>query len=295
MSQKRSIDQLGEFALINRIKRFCPTLSQVVVSIGDDAAVLKLNKESYQLITTDMMAEDVHFTRSMPAKLIGHKALACNISDIAAMGGQSTVAVVSLGLPVKTSTVWVEDFYRGMEKIARAFDVSIVGGDTIKSDRIVVNVALLGEVKKKYLVLRSGARAGDCIFVSGLLGGSLKSGRHLNFIPQVKAAEFLVKNFKPTAMMDISDGLAGDLNHILRASHVGANLFDETIPRHKGVSVHQALTDGEDYQLLFTCHPRIAKRLLSWQLKKRCQYFYHIGEIIRDKKKLVQLQGFKHF
>src|SRR5208283_2505759 len=107
---------------------------------------------------------------------------------------------------------------KGMQRTAKAFDISIVGGDTIKTDKIVINVALLGLVEKRNLITRDGARTGDWIFVTGPLGGSFKSGRHLNFIPRLTQARFLVENFKPNAMIDISDGMSGDLNHILKAS-----------------------------------------------------------------------------
>ncbi len=119
---------------------------------------------------------------------------------------------------------FIKEVYKGIQRTARDFNVSIVGGDTIKTDKIVINVALLGLVEKKNLITRDGAKAGDWIFVTGPLGGSLKSGRHLNFVPRLAQARFLVENFKPSAMMDISDGLSGDLNHILKASRVGARL-----------------------------------------------------------------------
>ncbi len=295
MKHLAHVSSLGEFGLIDVIKKYCPTNSKVIQSIGDDTAVLAFDKATYQLFTTDMMVEDVHFTRLMPAKLVGHKALACNISDIAAMGGLPTFAVVSLGLPSKTPIRWVKDFYTGLGKVANSFNVAIVGGDTVKADKIVVNIALLGLVEKKNLVTRSNAKPGDYVMVTGLLGGSLKSGRHLSFTPKVNQAQFLVKNFKPSAMMDISDGLAGDLNHLLRLSKVGAVLYNEHIPCHKNCSLKQALTDGEDYELLFTLTPYNAKRLLDWQINNKCHYFYHVGEIVANKKSIIKLEGFKHF
>lgn len=289
------ISALGEFNLINRIKSISPTSSRVIETIGDDTAVLSYTKDKDQLFTTDMMTENVHFTRRMSARLIGHKALACNISDIAAMGGIPTFAVVSLGVPKTLPIKWVDEMYQGIATLAKQFDVSIVGGDTIKSDKITINIALLGEVEKKYCVLRRGAKPGDAIFVTGLLGGSLKSGRHLDFIPKVEQARFLVKKFKPSAMMDISDGLAGDLNHILSASGVGAHLNDTDIPCHQGVSLKQALTDGEDYELLFTLSSTKAKALMNWQIKNKCWFYYPIGEIVKDRKHIIKSVGYRHF
>src|SRR5271154_2330066 len=205
------ISQLGEFALIDALKAYAPITKSVIKGIGDDAAVLPYSKSQYLLFTTDMLTEDTHFTPRMPPRGIGHKALACNISDIAAMGGWPTFAVISIGIPKNLPVKFIKDVYKGIERTARDFNVIIVGGDTIKTDKIVINVALLGLVEKKYLTTRDGSKSGDWIFVTGPLGGSLKSGRHLNFLPRMAQARFLVENYKPSAMMDISDGLAGDL------------------------------------------------------------------------------------
>ena len=186
-------------------------------------------------------------------------------------------------------------FIKGCERVAQAFNVSIVGGDTIKTDKIVINIALLGLVEKKYLITRDGAKPGDWIFVTGPLGGSFKSGRHLNFTPRVPQARFLVENFKPNAMMDISDGLSGDLNHILKASKVGARLDHASIPRHKGASLSQALNDGEDFELLFTLSPIKARSLMDWQAKQKSFYFYPIGTITADVKEKINSKSFTHF
>ncbi len=324
----KKINQIGEFGLIERIRkklnvganqRFARIQDQVIRGIGDDAAVLPYTKNKYLLLTTDMMAEDVHFMvrpfdklRAMQAhhkarpatpQEIGHKALACNMSDIAAMGGVPTYAVVAIGLPKNLSVKYVEDMYEGMQKLAKTFGVSIVGGDTIKSNQIVINVALLGQVEKKYLVTRSGAKAGDWIFVTGALGGSLQSGKHLHFIPRLAAARFLVRRFKPSAMIDISDGLAGDLNHILKASRVGALLWEKMIPRSKvgasrqggTVPLQEALTNGEDYELLFTLSVFKARQLLNWQQKGKQWFFYPIGRITNDRKQLIPTKSFTHF
>jgi thiamine-monophosphate kinase len=283
----QTVSTLGEFGLIERLKKIVPASKDVILSIGDDTAVLPLSKEKYQLLTTDMMVENVHFTKAMNPFAIGHKALACNISDIASMGGYPTVAVVSLGVPKNCPVSFIENIYKGMAKLAKQFDVSIVGGDTVKSEAIVINVALLGEVKKKHLVTRSGAKPGDWIFVTGPLGGSFQSGRHLTFTPRVKEAEFLVRQVGPSAMMDISDGLAGDLNHILKASGVGAQLLEDAIPKNIGASLQQALTDGEDYELLFTAPKKGAHKLMG--------RFFSIGVITHNKKQTINAKSFTHF
>ncbi len=290
-----NISKLGEFGLIHVLKAYAPVAKDVIKGIGDDTAVLPYSKKEYLLLTTDMMAEDVHFTRHMPPLEIGHKALACNISDIASMGGRPTFAVVSIGVPKNLPVHFMTDIYKGMQALARDFHISIVGGDTIKTDKIIINVALLGIVEKKYLVTRDGAKPGDWIFVTGALGGSFKSGRHLTFTPRLAQARFLVADFKPHAMMDISDGLAGDLNHILQASRVGARLDLPSIPRHKGVSVPQALTDGEDFELLFTLSAAKAKRLMRWQEKSKAFYFYPIGIITSNVRETIKADSFTHF
>jgi len=311
------ISQLGEFGLIDVLKKYAPVSKAVIKGIGDDAAVLPYSKSEYLLLTTDMLSEDTHFTPRMPPQLIGHKALACGISDIAAMGGWPTFAVVSIGIPKNLSVRFIKDVYKGMRRTAREFNVSIVGGDTIKTDKMVINVALLGLVEKKYLITRDGAKAGDWIFVTGPLGGSFKSGRHLNFAPRLSQARFLVEKFKPSAMMDISDGLSGDLNHILKASRVGARLDHASIPRQRKVSLSQALNDGEDFELLFTLAPKKARALMDWQIKnmsfpnaaacprmflsgvgnpnKNVFHFYPIGTITADAKEKIDAKSFTHF
>ncbi len=309
------ISQLGEFGLIDALKHFAPVSKAVIKGIGDDAAVLPYSKSQYLLFTTDMLAEGTHFTRRMPPHGIGHKALACNISDIAAMGGWPTFAVVSIGVPKNLPVGFIKDVYKGIQRTGHAFNVSIVGGDTIKTDKIVINVALLGLVERNNLTTRDGARAGDWVFVTGPLGGSLKSGRHMNFLPRLAQARFLVENFKPHAMMDISDGLSGDLNHILKASKVGVRLDLASIPRHKGVSLSQALNDGEDFELVFTLGSKKARSLMDWQAKKNLSFppdknirgqaswnpdknsfhFYPIGTITSDAKEKIKAGSFTHF
>ncbi len=289
------INQLGEFGLIDLIRRQLKVDSKVIRGIGDDTAVLPYTKDKYLLFTTDMMAEDVHFSRRMKPQEVGHKALACNISDIASMGGLPTFAVVSIALPKNLSVQYVKGLYQGMQKIASQFGVNIVGGDTIKSDKIVINVALLGEVKKSRLVTRDGAKAGDLVFVTGYLGGAFKSNKHLRFTPRVEQAQFLVKNFKPSAMMDLSDGLAGDLSHILKASRVGVQLWNEEIPRVQRCSLKQALTDGEDFELLFTLSQVKAKKLLDWQQRSKQWFFYPIGCIVSNRKECIFSKSFTHF
>ena len=294
----KTLANVGEFGLIDHIRRQMPKNRSVIKGIGDDAAVLAWTKDKHFLLTTDMLVEDVHFTRKMLPQTIGHKALSCNISDIAAMGGVPKHALISLGVPKNLNLSFVDQLYEGLKKTAKHFRVLIVGGDTVYSQKIIINVALTGEVKKKQLVTRDGAKKGDQIFVTGPLGNSLKRGWHLNFIPRVKESQYLVQHFHPTAMIDISDGLAADLGHILEESGVGAVLCAKHIPRRKGATLNQALYDGEDFELIFTLSSRAADKLKG--------KFYRIGEITNHRQELqlvdssgrtknIETKGYAHF
>lgn len=297
-----NVQRLGELALIDWMRKNCVCKATVKTGIGDDTAVLPLNAREDLLFTTDLLVEGTHFTQQTSPDLVGRKALARNLSDIAAMGGMPTYAVVSLGVPKKTSMTYVQKIYQGLNRLAKEFSVSIVGGDTVKSQNCVINIAVLGTVAKGKAILRSGALAGDHIFVTGPLGGSLTSGRHLTFTPRIAQGQYLLENFRPTAMIDISDGLAGDLGHLLEESCVGAVIDEERIPLHRGVSLKSALYDGEDFELLFTVRPHQAQQLL----KKKNKTFFRIGAIIKDLNKLyvrqknddirlIPAQGFIHF
>lgn len=296
----------GEFELINRLKKFQSRSFRVLKGIGDDAAVLALDKKRHQLFTTDMLVEDVHFTRKMSPIAIGHKAMACNVSDIAAMGGAPTFAVVSIGIPRGLKAGYIDKIYDGMKACAGVFGAIIVGGDTVKADKLIINIALLGVVEKKNLVLRSGARPGDSIFVSGPLGGSLASGRHLWPVPRVKEARFLVEKFKPSSMIDISDGLAGDLGHILEESKVGAVIDEANVPLNKGARIENAWRDGEDFELLFTLSASKASKLRDYARRKSSFRFFEIGRIVSIPRKLflrdalgqrceIEPRGYVHF
>ena len=294
LRKKITVGRIGEFGLIHRLSRTINVdKKRVIKGIGDDAAVILppgAGKDSnlLQLFTTDMLIEDIHFKRSMGAFFIGRKAMACNISDIVAMGGLPSCAVISLGVSPGTGVRFVEEIYRGIDVMAYVHRVSVVGGDTVKSKKIIINVAMLGEVSRNNLVTRSGAKRGDKIFVSGPLGRSLRTGHHLYFTPRIHQAQYLVKTHKPTAMIDVSDGLAGDLNHILESSGVGANLYATQIPRRKGATLSEALYDGEDFELLFTVSPQSSVSLMA--VKEYLEFSY-IGDIVEKKKGYHLLDG----
>jgi thiamine-monophosphate kinase len=309
---------MNEFELIARLARDLPSNRSVVVGPGDDCAALDLGLPgSLVLFKTDAVVEGVHFTSDTPPEKIGHKALARCLSDIAAMAGTPGAALITLALPREYDPARIEKIYAGMRKLARRYEVAIAGGETVLNPEcMLISVALLGSVPRAECVLRSGAKVGDAIFVTGELGGSL-AGRHLEFEPRLNEARWLAGHFLPHAMIDLSDGLAGDLRHLLRASHVGAELLATTIPVSREARVASkaessaktpllaALTDGEDFELLFTVAARDAVPLSdAWKeafpkLKLSCIGKVIAGEgvTIRDKQSVRPLvaHGYVHF
>jgi len=270
---------MNEFELIARLTRSLPGNPTVIAGAGDDCAVLDLGMpDRWFLFKTDAVVEGVHFTPDVAPEKIGHKALARCLSDIAAMAGTPTAALVTIGLPRDFDPKAIEAMYAGMNELARQHQVAIVGGETTANPGgILLSVAMLGTVPRGKAVLRSGAEAGDAVFVTGELGGSLE-GRHLEFSPRLEEARWLAQHFALHAMIDISDGLAGDMRHILAASHVGAELLSSTIPISREArraakagssakpALLAALTDGEDFELLFTVASRDAVPLLdAWK------------------------------
>lgn len=296
------ISKIGEFSLIERFRKSISTDSSVFKGSGDDCAVLEFNKDYYQLFTCDMIVEGVDFTPRTEPSLIGRKALAVSISDIAACGGIPRHTVVSLGIPRNTSVSYIDKLSKGLFSLAKEYKVNVVGGDLSRSRKVVLDVSMLGLVEKKYLVLRSTAREGDIIFVTGKLGGSIE-GRHLEFTPRIKEARYLVENFKVNSMIDISDGLGQDLHHILKESNVGAVIYENSIPLSKQArGIKDALFMGEDFELLFTLSSKEAGRLL----KKKQGIFTAIGKITdkrygvrligeNNKERFLLSRGFRHF
>lgn len=295
---------MKEQALIDCITRKCPSNASIIVGIGDDAAVIHLAKTK-GLVCADMLMDGVHFISSQvsPAS-IGHKALAVNLSDIAAMGGRALSAYVSLALPINLAQQgFIDEFYGGMGRLASQFGVAIAGGDTnIWSGPLVVNVTVFGETHAQGAILRSGAKVGDKIFVTGSLGGSLSS-HHLHFTPRLGEAKELLDHFHPTSMMDVSDGLAKDLRDISRQSGVALVLDRTRIPLREEIrnlpnALKRALTDGEDFELCFTLCPAESKSL---ETHKDFSSFTCIGEVRQgqglywmDDGSEILWQGYQH-
>ena len=309
---------MNEFELIARLTKSLPTNGTVVTGAGDDCAVLDLGvPDKLILFKTDAVVEGVHFTRETPPEKIGRKALARCLSDIAAMAGTPTAALVTIGLPKNFDAGFIGKIYDGLNALAEKFGVAVCGGETTTNpERILISIALLGTVGRGKQVLRSGAKAGDAVFVTGELGGSL-AGKHLDFEPRLAEARWLTEHFTLHALMDLSDGLAGDLQHIVEASKVGAVLLKTALPVARAAKLRArenpgtkpaalaALTDGEDFELLFTVASKDAVKLLDgWKKKFPGLKLTCIGKItagdgilLRDKMGSHKLnaEGYIHF
>ncbi len=312
------INQIGEFGLIELIKKEVFSKDkQVIVNIGDDAAVIKSSPDRLLVFTTDTLVEKVHFDfRYFTFEEVGWKAMAANLSDIAAMGGIPKYALVTIGLPKSVKSGDVLRLYRGMHRIASRYDCKIVGGDTTRVPKdLFVTIALLGEVEKERLVKRSGAKKGDLICVTGDLGESLagleylkKYGRsklplvqkHLKPYPRIHEAQTLIRSLKINSMIDISDGLSSELFHLAEESHLGAVIYEEKLPISPQCvkiasllnlsALSLALSSGEEYELLFTIGKKQLSKLV--RIKRRVKAFV-IGEIVDPGKgiKIVQRSG----
>jgi thiamine-monophosphate kinase len=291
--------------------------------MGDDCAVVPIPRGHQALITTDFSLEDVHFRRGWhPADSVGHRCLARGLSDIAAMGGEPLAVFLSLALPRKLPQSWVDGFLHGLLKLARNFRVILAGGDTAQSaGGVMADIVALGSVPKGKAVLRSGARPGDRVYVTGELGASavaidlLSRGeeirprdfpRHFHPMPRIEVGRFLREKKLASSMVDVSDGLSTDLGHICEESRVGAVIEGDAIPlamvgkSERKVDLRFALHGGEDYELLFTAAAarNVPSRIAGVKVRE-------IGVITRGRrvwirnkdgvKQEFQPQGWEHF
>jgi thiamine-monophosphate kinase len=261
--------QLGEDRLLSRLVPLLRTRKDVIVGAGDDCAVVQSPQTgTVGLLKTDCIVEKVHFDPSADPVAIGWKAMMRPLSDFAAMSGIPQFALVSLIVSAKRSTSWVEKLYRGLQRAAGRFGVSIVGGETSGTrGPVMISVSVVGFAEKERWVSRRGGKAGDDLFVTGKLGGS-RGGKHLRFLPRIEESRWLTRNFPIRAMIDLSDGLGADLPRLARASHVGFKIDVERLPLNPGCQVVNGISDGEDYELLFAVSPRHRAQLeKSWSKK----------------------------
>ncbi len=257
----------SESELLEAISSILPPPSaDVLTGIGDDCAAIRhpLREDLLQLLKTDALVGGIHFLHSTPLHLVGWKALCRPVSDIAAMGGTPRHAMITVAAPSSWRQTDWKSLYKGIAKAARCFGISVVGGETVRSPGgIFLSVSITGEVAKSRLKLRSGAKPGDFLCVTGRLGGSLKSGRHLNFVPRLQEGVWLGAQRAVSSMMDLSDGLGSDLPKLAEESGCSFLIDPDALPRHRGCTIVEALSDGEDYELLLTASPKAWPSLMK--------------------------------
>ncbi|MEY2555419.1 MAG: thiamine-monophosphate kinase [Verrucomicrobiota bacterium] len=261
--------QVGEDALLASLLRELPVRRGVIAAAGDDCAVVEsLDRKNLLVLKTDCVVEKIHFAPSADPILVGWKAMMRPLSDFAATSAVPQFALVTLIVPATRSTSWVRKLYRGLRRAAARFDVSIVGGETSATrGPTVLSVSVTGFVEKDRWISRAGGKNGDDLFVTGRLGESLHE-KHLRFMPRINESRWLTRSFRVHAMMDLSDGLGADLPRLAKASKLGFKIDREKLPLARGAKIDNAITDGEDYELLFAISPRDRARLeRDWSKK----------------------------
>src|SRR5438105_9731679 len=251
--------RVGEDALIASLLRELPGSRKL---IGDDCAVVGFaGTENLLVLKTDCVVERIHFQTSTNPERVGWKAMMRPLSDFAAISALPQFALITLIVPATRSTSWVKKLYRGLKRAASRFGVAIVGGETCATrGPAAISVSVSGFVEKNRWISRSGGKRGDDLFVTGRLGGSLLE-KHLRFVPRINESRWLTKNFHVHAMMDLSDGLGADLPRLAKASKLGFEIDKKSLPLAPGAKIDSAISDGEDYELLFAISPRDRKRL----------------------------------
>ncbi len=290
--------ELGEDRLVAQLIAGLPPNKAVVAGPGDDCAVLAAPGSGLLLLKTDCVVEGIHCRPDDPPAAVGGKAMARTLSDFAAMSGEPRYALVTLVVPGEREARWAREIYRGLQRVAARFAVAIVGGETSEiKGPAVISISALGTVEEERWVSRAGGRAGDALFVTGRLGGSLRR-KHLHFVPRIEESRWLTANFKIHAMMDLSDGLGADLPRLATASGVGFALDEKALPRTRGCSIAEAINDGEDYELLFAIAPNDAPALeKKWRKKFPRLLLTRIGHLARHSSLVTghSLHGFVHF
>lgn len=314
MTDNKTLSSIGEIRLTEKIMALLPGKSAtIVVPPGDDSAAVRITDDGQDvLLTSDPVISGIHFDPKTEPGLIGRKAAGRVISDIAAMGGAPAWLLLNIAAPEHTDPSVITGIVKSAQALAAEFEASVVGGDVAKAPVLSVNAFCAGLVPSGKSVTRAGASAGDLVFVTGTIGGS-RDGRHLSFQPRVREGIWLRRNSFPSAMIDITDGLATDLRHIMSASRAGAELMQSGLPLSDNIrdlpeehAVNRALTEGEDFELLFTVHPSLSDQLQrEWKkvFKTRLSLIGHMNSskgILSYIDKhgdsgIISSKGFDHF
>jgi thiamine-monophosphate kinase len=291
--------EIGEDRLLDQLLPRLPLGKTVVAGAGDDCAVVEIFAgRNFLVLKTDCIVEGVHFLSGADPVDVGWKAMMRPLSDFAATSALPLFALITLIASKQTEVEWARKLYGGLRRAAKQFDVSIVGGETSSSPGpIVISVSVAGFVESDRWMSRRGGKVGDDLFVTGQLGGAIKQ-KHLRFIPRIAESRWLTKHFSIQAMMDLSDGLGIDLPRLARASKVGFKIETENLPLAPGAKIGDAISEGEDYELLFAISPRQSKRLQTeWRKKFPKLPLTRIGSLARQSAiRNPQLRsGYVHF
>jgi thiamine-monophosphate kinase len=290
---------IGEDELLGELLRRLVPGKAVAMGPGDDCAVVEMQDHGKLLVLkTDCVVEEVHFFRGTNALQVGWKAMMRPLSDFAAISAVPQFALITLVVSKKTEVTWVKELYRGLRRAAKRFEVSIVGGETSSTPGpIAISTTAVGFVERGRAVSRRGGKTGDDLFVTGRLGGALTQ-KHLRFIPRIVESRWLTQNFSIHAMMDLSDGLGTDLPRLARASKVGFKIDPGKLPITRGANIDTAISEGEDYELLFAISPSDRLRLQqSWAKKFQNLPLTRIGSLSQLSTRNSQLLpgGYTHF
>ena len=299
------LGDLGEDLLLQKLLSSLPGGKRVIAGAGDDAAIVgPPGRGDLMVLKTDCVVERIHFDVKTAPQAIGWKAMMRPLSDFAAVSAVPEFALVTLITQKEKQLKWVTGMYRGLRRAAGRFGVCIVGGETSATPGpAAISVSVFGRVEKKRWVSRSGGRPGDHLFVTGRLGNSI-AGKHLRFIPRIDESRWLTAHFRIHAMMDLSDGLGADLPRLARASKVGFEIDRDELPLAPGASVQNAISDGEDYELLFAVSPKDSQRLqAAWHRKFPRLKLTRIGALNRksspsrtgSNENRKSLHGYLHF
>jgi len=273
--------EIGEDRLLSQLLPDLPLAKAVVNGPGDDCAVVETrDRRTFLVLKTDCVVAGVHFLATANALNVGWKAMMRPLSDFAATSAVPQFALITLIAPEQTKVEWVADLYRGLRRAAKRFKVSIVGGETSSTPGpVAISVSVFGFVERDRCVSRGGGKVCDDLFVTGRLGGATKQ-KHLLFVPRIVESRWLTKNFHIHAMMDLSDGLGADLPRLAKASRVGFTVETENLPLTRGATIDDAISEGEDYELLFAISPCDRTRLgREWRKKFRKLSLTRIGRL----------------